>query len=172
MGYEYLDTLIKVGQRNYPGIQITQGSILDSDMIAPSSVDVITALGVISIFDDISPIVKNLALWIKPGGKILIHGMFNPFDVDIFVKYSRSKDYGNGTVEAGWNVISQKTIADLFIKSGAKQVQFHDFQISVDIEKNPQDPLRSWTEKLADGSRQIINATCLKQSQFILDCDY
>lgn len=171
-GYEYLETLIKAGQKNYRGIQITQGSILDSNMIAPSSADVITVLGVISIFDDISPIVKNLALWIKPGGKILIHGMFNPFDVDVFVKYGHSQDYGNGPLEAGWNVISQKTAADLLKRSGAKQVQFHEFQISVDLEKNSQDALRSWTEKLADGKRQITNATCLKQPQFILDCDF
>ena len=67
LGYEYLETLIKVGELNYPGIQITQGSILDSEIIAPHSVNVITVLGVISIFDDIEPIVKNLALWIKPG---------------------------------------------------------------------------------------------------------
>ena len=172
LGYEYLETLIKVGELNYPGIQITQGSILDSEIIAPHSVNVITVLGVISIFDDIEPIVKNLALWIKPGGKILIHGMFNPFHVDVFVKYRKSEDHANGPYEAGWNVISQKTIADLFIKSSAKQVRFHDFQISVDLRKNLLDPLRSWTEKLEDGTRQIINATCLKQPQFILDCDF
>jgi SAM-dependent methyltransferase len=171
-GYEHLEELIKAGQKNYPGIQITQASILDSKKIAPTSADVITVQGVISIFDDIAPIVKNLALWIKPGGKILIHGMFNPFNVDVFVKYRRSEEYGTDRVEAGWNVISQKTITDLFIKSGARQVRFHEFQISTDLEKNSQDPLRSWTEKLADGTRQIVNATCLKQPQFILDCDF
>jgi SAM-dependent methyltransferase len=154
-----LETLVKAGQRDYPDIQIKQASILDKEIIARSSIDVITVLGVISIFDDIDPIVKNLAHWIKPGGKILIHGMFNPLDVDVFVKYRRSDEHEIGPFEAGWNVVSQKTVTKLFTESGAKQVQFHDFRISIDLERDFEDPLRSWTEKLADGTRQIINAT-------------
>lgn len=171
-GYEYLETLIEAGQKNYPNIKITQASIFDRNKISASSLDVITVLGVISIFDDIEPLVKNLAYWIKPGGKILLHGMFNPFDVDVFVKYRKSEEHGDGPLEAGWNVVSQKTITKMFVEAGAGRVQFHEFKISVDLAQNTNDPLRSWTEKLEDGSRQIVNATCLKQPQFILECDF
>ncbi len=171
-GYEYLETLVKAGQRSYPGIKIAQASIFDRERLEASSIDIITVLGVISIFDDIEPIVKNLSCWIKPGGKILLHGMFNPFDFDVFVKYRKSEAHGVGPFEAGWNVISQKTISKLFIEAGAKQIQFHEFKISVDLDHDPHDPLRSWTEKLEDGSRLITNATCLKQPQFILECDF
>jgi SAM-dependent methyltransferase len=171
-GYEYLETLIEAGQRNYPSIKITQASIFDRDRIEPSSVDVITILGVISIFDDIEPLVKNLAHWIRPGGKILIHGMFNPFDVDVFVKYRTTEEYGVGPLQAGWNIISQRSISEMFLRSGARNLKFHEFRISLDLNQDVHDPLRSWTEKLEDGSRQITNATCLKQPQFILECDF
>jgi 2-polyprenyl-3-methyl-5-hydroxy-6-metoxy-1,4-benzoquinol methylase len=171
IGYEYLATLVKSGKENYPNIQIKQGSIIDESSLPKSSVDVLTLLGVISIFDDIEPIIHNLTRWIKPGGKVFIHGMFNPLDVDVYVKYKLSENFDAEECESGWNIISQKTISRLLRKHGIKNIKFHDFSISVDLDKNANDPLRSWTEKMRNGDRQIINGTCLKQPQFILEAD-
>lgn len=171
-GVEFLDSLIKVGEKNYPNIRISQGSILDEKSLDVNSVDVLTLLGVISIFDDIEPIVRNIGGWMKPNGKLFIHGMFNPFNIDVFVKYRKSEDFAVDIFQAGWNVISQKTITNLLLLYGAKSVKFHGFNISIDLEKTEDDPLRSWTEKLEGGTRQIVNATCLKQPQFILEADF
>jgi SAM-dependent methyltransferase len=172
VGYEYLESLVGAGQKNYPYIKIRQGSISDRGIIAPASIDVLTLLGVISIFDDIEPLIKNFSLWIKPGGRLLVHGMFNPLDVDVFVKYRASVDHNSGPYQAGWNIISQKTVSTLLLKYGAKRIHFHEFKMSVDLEGDPHDPLRSWTEKLSDGNRQIVNATCLKQPQYVLEADF
>jgi len=171
IGYEYLETLIRSGKEKFPNNQIKQGSILDIDSVPKYSVDVLTMLGVISNFDDIEPIINNLTHWIKPGGKVFIHGMFNPLDVDIFVKYKLSENFQTPEYESGWNIISQKTITKLLLNKGVKNIKFHDFNISVDIDKNPNDPIRSWTERMKDGTRQIVNGTCLKQPQFILEAD-
>lgn len=77
-----------------------------------------------------------------------------------------------GPYQAGWNIISQKTITELLLKSGSEQVQFHEFRISVNLVQDLKDPLRSWSEKLKDGTRHIINTTCLKQPQCMLDSDF
>ena len=172
VGYEYLEALVRSGIKNYPNLQIKQGSILDKNSLPKSSVDVITALGVISIFDDIEPVIQNIAYWSRPNGKVFIHGMFNPFDVDVFVKYKLSENYNSNEYECGWNIISQRTISSLLIKKGANNIKFHDFNISKDLFINPDDPLRSWTEKMEGGARQIVNGTCLKQPQFILEVDF
>jgi SAM-dependent methyltransferase len=172
IGYEHLENLVRSGKENYPDIQIRKASILDIASIEKSSVDALTILGVISIFDDIKPIIQNLIHWIKPGGKVFIHGMFNPYDVDVFVKYKLSENFHTEEYESGWNIISQKTISNLLLDKGSKRIKFHDFSISVDLEKNPNDPLRSWTEKMGNGARQIVNGTCLKQPQFILEADF
>ena len=171
VGYEYLETLISSGKKSYPNNQIKQGSILDIKSIPKSSVDVLTVLGVISIFDDIEPIVDNLTHWIKPGGKLMIFGMFNLMNVDIFVKYQLSENFKSPEYESGWNIISQKTVTKMLVKRGAKNIKFHKFNISLDLDKDPSDPIRSWTEKMNDGSRQIVNGTCLKQPHFILEAD-
>jgi hypothetical protein len=128
-------------------------------------------MGVLSIFDDIEIPLRNLLNFTKKGGRIFIHGMFNPFPVDVFIKYSESgssiqKDF----LESGWNIISQQTISNILLKYGVKNIIFHEFKINIDILKQS-DPLRSWTELLSNGDRQIINGLCIKQPQYILEIE-
>jgi hypothetical protein len=66
---------------------------------------------------------------------------------------------------------TQKTISNLLLKNGASKIKFHPFELTLDLNRKLDDPLRSWTETLADGSRQIVNGTCLKQPQYILEFD-
>jgi hypothetical protein len=110
-----------------------------------------------------------LIYWTKPGGKIFIQGMFNPYDIDVFVKYRESKNYGHNNVETGWNIISQKTITNILNKNNISPPKFHKFNISLDIEKNNSDSVRSWTEKKYDGTRYITNGLCLLQPQYTVE---
>jgi SAM-dependent methyltransferase len=170
-GLEYLSDLVDYGRRSYPNINLEQASILDKDSLPQCSVDIITVLGVISIFDDLQSIVANLSYWVKPGGKLIFHGMFNPYNVDVYIKY-RTPGTRPGHLEAGWNIISQSTFEGILKSFGCKSLKFHEFNIGVDILQNPSDPLRSWTEKLHDGSRQIVNGLFLKQPQYIAEADF
>lgn len=172
IGLEYLASLVKVGREFYPHLEILQGSILNENSLERRSVDVITVMGVLSIFDDVEPIVSNIERWIKPGGKAMIHGMFNPHDVDVFVSYRLSSNFGKHERETGWNIISQATISALFRKYGAREIQFHEFKMPEDLFPVPDDPMRSWTEKMANNDRAIFNATCLRQPQFILEVTF
>ena len=171
VGYEYLESLIQAGMEFYPQIKIKQASILKRESIPASNFDVVTCLGVLSIFDDIEPAISNLTYMVKPGGKLFIHNMFNPYDIDVFVKYSNSDKYGSFEYESGWNIISQKTITKLLADNGARNIKFHDFNISVELEGDSSDPLRSWTEKLSSGRNQIVNGLHLKQPFYILEAD-
>ena len=172
LGYEYVEELVSAARVSYPNIKFSQASILDRSAISSSSCDVITLLGVLSIFDDIDPILSNLSHWIKPNGRVYIHGMFNPFDIDVFIKYRDSKKYAENIFESGWNIISQSSITRILKKYDAKFVKFYEFKISCDLKKNSEDPVRSWTEKLQNGERQIVNGICLKQPQYILEAEF
>jgi SAM-dependent methyltransferase len=171
-GIEFLELLVNAGKQFYPNIDIAQGSILDKHILPKECVDIITVIGVISIFDDIEPIIQNLAYWVKPGGRVFIHGMFNPAPVDVFVKYRLSENYEKEEFESGWNIISQETISRLLHSVGANKIQFHEFNLSIELERDLKDPLRSWTEKMENGSTVIVNGTCLKQPQFILEAQF
>ena len=172
IGYEYVEELVSAAKTFYPEIKFKKASVLDKSAISSSSLDVITLLGVLSIFDDIEPILSNISHWIKPNGRVYMHGMFNPFDIDVFIKYRDSKKYAENIFEPGWNIISQSSITRILEKNNVKLVKFHEFKISCDIKKNSDDPVRSWTEKLKNGERQIVNGICLKQPQFILEAGF
>ena len=81
--YEYLDSLIETGNKLHPNLNILKANILQKDSIDFESHDFITCFGVLSIFDDIKIPVANLLHWTKKGGKILIFGLFNPYEIDV-----------------------------------------------------------------------------------------
>ena len=168
-GYDLLEELIDLAKKNYPDVEFKQASVLDQDSLQENSCDVISSLGVLQIFDDAEPLIKNLIKWTKPNGRIYLHGLFNQHDVDVFIRYNKSEDYLTKNIETGWNIISQKTIAEILYRNGIKEFIFHDFNISVDLELNPLDPLRSWTEKYKNDERFITNGLCLIQPQYILE---
>jgi hypothetical protein len=167
VGYELLNSLISKANDFFPSVNIQQGSILDQSVISCQTYDVITVMGVLSIFDEVEEVIRNLIYWTKPGGRLFLHGMFNPSDLDVFIKYKESGAEGN--LESGWNIISQKTMTSLLLKNGATSVSYHKFNISVDLSPNPKDDVRSWTERLESGDRQIVNGLCLKQPQYICE---
>ena len=171
-GYEYLKELIDVASVNYPNVKFKQASVFDNKSIKNSSCDVITLCGVLSIFDDIEPIIKNLSFWIKPGGKIFLFGAFNNYEIDVFIKYRYSKDYSINKYESGWNIVSQKTISNLLYRYQAKNIKFHEFNLSIDLKKRNDDPVRSWTEKLGNGKKQIVNGLCIKQPTYIVEINF
>lgn len=171
-GMEFLQSLVLKGRADYKQIDIFQGSLLDKSSVQEKSQDCISALGVISIFDNVEPVFDNLVHWLRPGGRLLIHGMFNPDDVDVFIRYRESGNYEVEEFESGWNVISQKTAKKLLLERGAKDVSFRKFEMAVELERNGNDPIRSWTERLSSGELQIVNGVCLKQPQYVLCADF
>lgn len=170
-GIELRPDLVESAEQLF-GIHLTQGSILDQDTLAEASADAITLLGVVGIFDDLAPIARNVSRWIRPGGLVILHGMFNPFDIDVFVRYREVGNEVSHSLESGWNVFSHRTVSDLFTANGASSVGFFPFEMPYDLEPSPGDPVRSWTEVLASGERQIVNGLWLKQPQYIVVVSY
>lgn len=166
VGHDYSAELIETARSNFPNIKFFESNILDRASAQMNSFDVITCCGVLSIFDDIEPAISNLSHWIKPNGRIYIHGLFNPYDVDVYIKYTLPGI--SRSMEPGWNIFSKKTYNELLLKYGAKKMQYHDFSLKIDLPKQA-DPTRSWTELMSDGTRQITNGLSIKQHQMILE---
>lgn len=170
-GVEYVKELQEIASKNNPNAKILHGDINNPNLFGESSLDLITVLGVLSIFDDLNFIVENLSRWIKKNGTILIFDMFNPYDYDVLIKYKPSLQE-NLTYEAGWNIISMKSISEIFYRNGAREIIFNEFRLDIDLHKNPDDPIRSWTEMLLNGSRIITNGLNIIQPQYILRINF
>jgi len=169
IGFEYLDELLSVARADFPDLEFRKMDVTDEKSIPVHSLDVITMCGVLCIFDDAERIIQNMLQWARPGGRILIFNMFNPFDIDVFVKYRHSGDAETTELESGWNIVSQSSVSNILRRKGIENFSFTEFEISVDIEPRREDVLRSWTEKAETGNRFIVNALHLRQPFFLLE---
>lgn len=171
-GLELLPDLVELAKSRNPDLTIIEGSVLDSSLFGASSFDVVTMMGVIGIFEEITDVFTNLKHWLNPDGVILVHGMFNPWDLDVFVSYRDVSMHDENHREVGWNIFSQKKVSETLLGLGATDVVFHEFKISSEIAPRPNDPVRSWTERAADGSLRIVNGLCLNQPHFVCEARF
>ena len=161
-GIEYLDSLLNKALTDFPEISFSKGNVLDKKSVT-KKFDVITMLGVLTIFDDYNTVLKNVLSWLNPKGRLILHNLVNEYDIDVFIKYRASKDnYEEKDLEQGWNIISRKSL-DLFAeKNGARLVSCEDFSIGIDLHKQ-KDVMRSWTENNLSGTKDLFNALHIRQ---------
>lgn len=167
-GFEYLNELINEGKKEYPNIKLEFLDVNDTEAIKKDTFDAISMIGVLSIFDDYELPLKNCIKWLKTGGKLYIFGMFNDYDLDIFLGYKHSNQQHRSELEGGWNIISKTSMNTSLNNLDVSHFEYFDFEMSKDLLKNPDDHARSWTEKYHDGSRFVTNGLCLLQPQSLL----
>lgn len=142
------------------------GNIADKSTLPDIKVDIVTMLGVISIFDDYKPVIINLLDLLEDNGVIYIFGIFNPEDLDVIIK-SRASNSNDDKWEVGWNLFSKKSIG-LFCQKHGLECDFVPFKIGIDIAKHEGDPLRSWTVPMPDGDRMVVNGLQLIHNFYFL----
>lgn len=170
VGIDVLPELVDKARRSVPEAEFRVASVLNPAAVASDSADVSLMVGVHTIFDSPTDCFANVISWTKPGGRAIIFGLFNPDPLDVFIQV-RGADMPSDRREVGWNMISQATVSKfLLTHPKVKSHQFHPFQIGIDLPKQD-DPLRSWTELLADGSRQVINGLGLVHRFYALVVD-
>ena len=132
-------------------------------LIIKKKYDIIICSGVISIFDNLDIIMKNIKQSFTKNSYLYFFGSFNEYDFDTRVAYkdlnSKIKNF-----QSGWNLWSVKTIQSYFRKKIIK----YPFEIKINIKKNKRDLMRSWTIKVNNKLR-FINAISLMQNQMWLE---
>jgi trans-aconitate methyltransferase len=168
-GVDIMPSLLSKAANFVPSANLKEGSVLDGDFGAENLYDKSFLIGVHSIFDEFETCFSNLVKWTKPGGSVYIAGMFNPFPIDVLIKYKESKNYGSNVYESGWNVFSQQSVAE-FLKHNkkVKSLTFTKFNIAIDMPRQT-DPVRSWTLRDFRDDRFIVNGLCLLQPHYLLE---
>jgi 2-polyprenyl-3-methyl-5-hydroxy-6-metoxy-1,4-benzoquinol methylase len=167
VGIEYLENLITKAKADFPLLEFKQGNLLDKTSVK-GKYDVITMLGVLCIFDDYKKVIENALSWLNPGGRLILQNMISEFDVDVIIKYKHSSlDFHEDSLESGWNIVSEKSLAFVAEANNAKIISSRPFHINVDLQKQS-DVMRSWTENNLNGGKDIFNALHVKQPQRIV----
>ena len=170
-GSEYRKDLIEEGKKRFPQLQFQEFDVTSKSSAHPEQFDIITMSGVLQIFDDWQPVLHNLIWWLKPGGRVVVHGLFNPWPVDVLLRYKLSEDDPSEPWETGWNIISKKSVDQFLEGIDAVTHFFEDFDIPIKIAASNEDPLRSWTELDANNNNRIFNGLGLRQEQHFLVID-
>lgn len=165
-GCDILPELLKRAKREVPQAKYIRGDIYTGKGMPKNKFDAVFLLAVHSIFDDVGPWLDSLLRVVKPAGRVYVFGLFNPEDIDMVMRVRYAKP--GSRYQRGWNTISQKTVLEHLGKRGARGT-FHRYVIGLDVPRHKDDPLRSWTFKLKNGERAIINGTQILHQFYFLE---
>lgn len=129
------------------------GDVASGDGLPSESFEVAFLNGVIGIFDDLQKPLSHFTRLIAPHGVGYIWACFNPYPLDVFIK---ARQCGTSHLESGWNLHSKQSVVEICENLGFKARFYDDFEIGIDLAQS-EDYLRTWTFKLENGKRAIIN---------------
>lgn len=157
-GVDILPTLLEKTKTDFLALQrpcptLYLGDIVSGEGLPKMKFDMVFFNGVVGIFDDLQKPLEHFCSLIAPNGVGYIWGVFNPFPLDVFVK---SRAVGATHLESGWNIHSQASLRIMLKNLGYNAVFYDDFEIGIDLPQSD-DYLRTWTFKLENGKRAIIN---------------
>ncbi len=119
--------------------------------------DVLLSSCFLLLFQDIEPPLKKMIDRCGEDGYIVSTGLFNPYGIDVRVEYrDNNHEETKGTWRTDYNRHSQRTVRSL-IDGQVSSIEFEPCPFQVDIEKDPEHPLRVWTVEDVEGNRIIRN---------------
>ena len=145
VGVDYSQNLINEGKKNLNQLNIKFYKGSAQTIKIKKKFDVIVASGLVSYFDNIDKFLNNALNHLNSDGILIILDNFNPYDVDVIVRYRNNK-YST-KYEKGWNLHSIETIKKKLIKKNAEIIKIQKFNLSFNLKKGV-DPLRSWHTKI------------------------
>jgi ubiquinone/menaquinone biosynthesis C-methylase UbiE len=153
--------LVELANQLVPQCKTLKGDANDMRQFEDQSFDAITCLGVLSIFDDFRVAMDEILRLVKKNGIVIINNMWNSFPIDLIVKVRHATEgpqHNFGGWEAGWNMLSIKTMSE-YLKHHprVKRFVFDRLIMEEDILPRPENCLRSWTSLGWTGERELRN---------------
>lgn len=127
--------------------------------------DLITASGVLSIFQDLSPLEKWLS-WLKQDGVMFVFGRFNSRDIDTQILFRNNK-VEPSVWEGGLTSFSIKTVANHLNKMGYES-KFQKFNLPIELEEDLSNPIRTFTKITENGEKIIMDGANIIAEHFFV----
>lgn len=156
-GIEPSASMVARAREVQPDVDFQEGSVLDESLFAEKCHDVVICNGVLSIFDDPEPAIRNLIDCTRDGGTVYIGNSINPDPIDVIVRVRRANNE-DAPWEKGWNIFSRAWIERIL--EGSDRVtgfEWFPFPMPFALPKRPEDPMRAWTIETEDDPFQRVN---------------
>ena len=167
-GIDVFDELLEQAGKNVPPARFVKASALALPSEFINRFDVVTAVGVASVFDDkeIAIFWRNLLNAAKPGGTVAVLSPLNEFGVDTVIRHRKRRDGVPLSWETGWNVYAIETISELVASLGAT-LRIERFRFHGRLDPKP-DPVRTWTMATEKDPEQLTNGMKLLVDHYFM----
>lgn len=167
-GVDVFDALLEKARGNVPSAKFVNASALALPPEMSGQFDVVTAVGVASVFDEneIETFWRNLIRAAKPGGAIAVLSPLNEFGVDTMIRHRKRRDGAPLQWETGWNVFAIETIKEIVGSLGAT-IRIERFRFEGELQPKP-DPVRTWTMTTEKDPRQLTNGLKLLVDHYFM----
>lgn len=167
-GIDVFDELIEKARANVPAANFVKASALDLPSSFANRFDVVTAVGVASVFDEeqIAIFWRSLLNAAKPGGTVAVLSPLNEFGVDTVIRHRKRRDGAPLAWETGWNVYAIETIKEIVASLGAS-VRIERFHFKGRLDPKP-DPVRTWTMSTEKDAEQLTNGLKLLVDHYFM----
>ena len=169
VGIDVFDDLIDKAKEFVPDQSFINSDYLELDNSYNNSFDIITAVGVISLFsgDDIDKFWKKSFELLKQGGAIIVLGPLNELGIDMDLKHRKWVDGKRKGWERGWSIPSLQSV-EFAIKQDFKKYSISPYEAKLDLEPR-EDPIRTWTVAYKEKQRQLTNGLKLLVDYYLIE---
>ena len=170
-GVDVFDPLLEEARKRVPSATFVKGSALGLPRELNGAFDIVTAMGVMSIFDEdeIAAFWENLLAAAKPGGLVIALSPLNEYGVDTMIRHRKRMGGRALGWETGWNIHAIDTITEITAARG-RTVRFERFRFEGELAPR-EDPVRTWTLATADNPRQLTNGLKLLVDHYFMIVD-
>lgn len=169
VGADVTEDLLAPARADLPRVEFVTASALDLPDELSASFDVVTALGLVGIFDptEIDHFFAGALRCLRPGGRLYVFSPFNEHGVDILVRHRKRVAGEVGRWELGWNVYAFETVSEVLDQHGAVHA-FHPFRLHMPLAPK-EDPVRTWTTSVEGDPRRLRNGLKLLVDLYLLE---
>lgn len=167
-GLEYLQGFVDIAkkEKKLQDVKFYCGDAQDFSL--GEKFDIITAQGLVSVFEECEPTLENIYNHLSKGGVSLIFGNFNDNDIDMITKF-RLNEGDSGEWHGGYNIFSLKRFERFFVSKGIESINFHKFTMSTDIKPSETNPLAGYTLNTQELGKIVVNGLYLIKNQYVVE---
>lgn len=167
-GADVFDELLVTGRRLLPSANFVSASALELPSTFSQRFDFVTAVGVMSIFDEaqVETFWQNLLEVTKPGGLIAVLSPLNEYGIDTMISHRKRCNGVSMEWETGWNVFSLDTIKETLTELG-HEASFKRFVFTPVLQRR-EDPVRTWTLATETNPHQLTNGLKLLVDHYFM----
>lgn len=151
-GIDTYEELLRTAGERIPEGRFVKGDIYSMKGIdSAEKYDVVCMTGVLVMLDDFQTPIENLITITNRGGKVFVFSIFNENKCSLEVNYVIDQR------ERGKMVIASKQEVENWLRVKGYEYEFIPFKMKGKIQQRKDQPLRSFTVPLEDGTNGLMN---------------